>query len=40
MIGALPDELVRNVVGAWDDDGARWLAELPAIVLRWLLVES
>jgi streptomycin 6-kinase len=32
MIGALPDELVRNVVGAWGDDGARWLAELPAIV--------
>lgn len=32
MIGALPDELVRNVVGAWRGDGARWLAELPAIV--------
>ena len=32
MIGALPDELIRNVVGAWGDDGVRWLAELPAIV--------
>ena len=28
----ITDGLARNVVGAWGDDGARWLAELPAIL--------
>jgi len=28
----ISDELARNVVGAWGDDGARWLADLPSIV--------
>jgi len=28
----ITDELARNVVGIWGDAGARWLAELPAIV--------
>jgi streptomycin 6-kinase len=28
----ITDELARNVVGAWGSDGARWLAELPAIL--------
>ena len=26
------DALTRNVLGVWGDDGARWLADLPAIV--------
>src|SRR5262249_49100451 len=26
------EELARNVVTAWGDDGARWLADLPATV--------
>jgi streptomycin 6-kinase len=30
--GVITDELARNVVGAWGDDGARWLADLPSIV--------
>jgi streptomycin 6-kinase len=28
----ITDELTRHVVGAWGDDGARWLAELPSTV--------
>jgi streptomycin 6-kinase len=28
----VPEELTRNVVGAWGDHGARWLARLPAIL--------
>ncbi|MCU7727436.1 aminoglycoside phosphotransferase family protein [Actinoplanes sp. KI2] len=34
----ITDELARNVVGAWGGDGARWLAELPA-VLRSLATD-
>jgi streptomycin 6-kinase len=28
----IPDVLARNVVVAWGDDGARWLAELPRVL--------
>lgn len=28
----ITDELARNVVGAWGNDGVRWLAELPSIL--------
>ncbi|MFC4590587.1 aminoglycoside phosphotransferase family protein [Sphaerisporangium corydalis] len=28
----ITDELARNVVDVWGDDGARWLVELPSIV--------
>jgi hypothetical protein len=28
----ISSELVRNIVSAWGDDGARWLAALPAIL--------
>ena len=28
----ITDALTRNVLGVWGDDGARWLADLPAIV--------
>ena len=28
----VPDVLARNVVGAWGDDGARWLADLPRVL--------
>jgi streptomycin 6-kinase len=28
----ITDALTRNVIGAWGDDGARWLADLPGIL--------
>lgn len=30
----ITEELARNVVGAWGEDGARWLERLPSIVSR------
>lgn len=30
--GVITDELARNVVGVWGNDGARWLADLPSIL--------
>ena len=32
MRGVVTEELARNVVAVWGDDGARWLADLPTIV--------
>jgi streptomycin 6-kinase len=29
--GVIPDALVRNAIGVWGDDGARWLADLPRL---------
>src|SRR5439155_25290763 len=30
--GVVPDAMVRNVIGAWGRDGARWLADLPHVL--------